>query len=318
MATTREQAQQAADEFGAAYGEDAPAKTAQTDDDAFGLNLDAVVDTNDGIPERPEDATEVLDPEAATAPAGEAAEPAATDTPSEPAMTAEDIARAEQRLKSWEGRLKAREAEQRAGAGGEGAAEAPAEEAGEKPVEQIAEAEAAKLQGMDPDEALKRLSADFGDEFTNLLNSIIDAKVNKALHGMNSSVDEIINSIQDDKARLHFETVVDRHPDFNDIAESEDFKAYVEALPDDAKAKAERVIDSGSAWEINRLLDAFKAQQKPAAAPAPEPEPAAAAATPEDDPSMDAAEGVRSSGMRLPTQPGASSDYAAAWDEFKD
>ena len=33
---------------------------------------------------------------------------------------------------------------------------------------------------------------------------------------------------------------------------------------------------------------------------------------------MDAAEGVRSTGMRLPTQPGASSDYSAAWNEFKD
>lgn len=317
MAQTQAQVDAADDEFANAYKEDPKAPPAQSDDDAFGLNLDAVVQAeDDGIPNNPEEATEA-EPDAPEAVNAET-EPAAQAN--EAVLTPADLAREVQRLKSWEGRLKARESEQRAGetvaASTEGAPTDPGANGTEPSIEKVAEAEIQKLQGLSPEDALQTLAADFGDEFTNLLNAIIDAKVSKAVHGMNQSVDEIINDIQDSKARHHFETVVTRHPDFNDIADSEDFKAFIEALPDQDKAEANRIVEVGSAAEICKLLDVYKGQKKSAPAEVP----TAAAATPaqEDTEGMDAAEGVRSTGMRLPTQPAASTDYGAAWDEFAD
>jgi hypothetical protein len=129
-----------------------------------------------------------------------------------------------------------------------------------------------------------------------MLSAIIDAKVAQVGEGVNKSVNEIIEDIVDTKAKAHFEAIADKHPDFMDVAESAEFKAYCEATPECAK-----VVESGSAREINKMLDAYKKQ--------------AQAETQQDDPSMDAAEGVRSSGMRLPKEPSSSSDYSAAWDE---
>ena len=73
------------------------------------------------------------------------------------------------------------------------------------------------------------------------------------------------------------------------------------------------IVEGGSAREIVKLLNAYKADAKNGAeqdpAPAPQDQP--------DEASLDAAEGVRSSGMRLPEQPAPAGDFQAAWDEFK-
>ena len=79
-----------------------------------------------------------------------------------------------------------------------------------------------------------------------------------------------------------------------DIAESDEFKAYCAAKPECAA-----IVETGTARQINKLLDDYKTTKEPS----------------QDDTSMDDAEGVRSSGMRLPAQPTSSSDYSAAWDE---
>lgn len=300
MANTA-QTEQDEQDFGSAYAEDPQAAPAQSEDDAFGLTPDVAKD--DGIPNSPEEATEV--------PAEAVAEPTMGEEPgqAEPVQP-QGMSKEEQRLKSWEGRLKARGAELKAAGhevdgddAGESDAQEIGQEMGESGGEQQAEAEVQKLQGMSPDEALKTLSNDFGEDFATMLATIIDAKVAQASGVMGQSVDDIINDIVDTKAKAHFETIADRHPDFMDVAGSGEFKGYIDALPEADNAKARQVIETGSAREINKLLDTYKAGAKSA---------------PADDARMDAAEGVRSTGMRLPTQPGASSDYAAAWDEFKD
>ena len=302
---TPEQKMQDEQDFNSAYAaEDAQAGPTQTDDDAFGLTPEVAED--DGIPESPEDATEAAPDEVVVAEAPAEQEPAPAEAVP---MTAADIARETQRLKSWEGRLKARDAERKAGGppvdSGEEAGESILEDVGESDLEQNGEMAAEKIKGMSPDEALKMLSDDFGEGFAKMLSTVIDAKVAQASSSMGQSVDEIINDIVDTKARTHFETIADKHPDFMDVADSEAFKAFVSANPG-----AEDTVSNGSSRDINKLLSSFKAStvQTPVPAKA-EPEPAS-----EDD--MDAAEGVRSTGMRLPTQPGASKDYAAAWDEF--
>jgi hypothetical protein len=99
------------------------------------------------------------------------------------------------------------------------------------------------------------------------------------------------------------------------VGASEEFKAYIEALPENQKGQAMEVISSGSAKQIVRLLDGFK--KSATAAPAEELTEAAGesivdAAT---EAQMDAAEGVRSSGMKLPEQP-KSSNYEDAWNDY--
>lgn len=282
MAMTPKQAQQDQDDFMAAYEEDAPEQVAQTDDDAFGIVPDEAVMEDAGVLNSTEKATEAVEKQASGG--------------HPPGLTLE-----EQRAKSWEGR---KQAQAREAAPKE--AVDPVEEvleeqqsevqADEPEVSELLEEAAAKTKSMEPDEALKVLAADFGDDFASMLSSIIDAKVAQVGEGVNKSVNEIIEDIVDTKAKTHFETIADRHPDFMDVAESAEFKAYCEATPECAK-----VVESGSAREINKMLDAYKKQAKT------EPQ--------QDDPSMDAAEGVRSSGMRLPKEPSSSSDYSAAWDE---
>ena len=289
MAMTPEQSQQDQSDYGAAYDEDMQTPVQQTEDEAFGLVPDESVMEDDGIPNTPEEATEVIDET-----------PDAESVTSAAPVQATTLTPEEQRLKSWEGRLKAREAELNAMSAGKTTQDEDGEsmdhDSSESEIQETIEDAVEATEGMDPDEALKALSADFGEDFTKMISSIIDAKVAKASSGVSQSVDEIINDIVDSKAKAHFETIADRHPDFMDVANSDEFKAYCESQPGCAQ-----VVESGSAREINKMLDKYK---KTLGQPAEE-----------SDDSMDAAEGVRSTGMRLPPQPSSSSDYAAAWDE---
>jgi hypothetical protein len=290
MKTTPNQMQQDEQDFGAAYDEDMPQPVEQSEDEAFGLTPPAASEEDD-YPNSPEEAM-LAEDDAAEMMADAVAEPVA-----EPAAEP-DSAKEVQRLKSWEGRLKAMEAQLKSSKAGT-SIDAPSDNDGDE------SAAPSSLK-----DALSALAADFGEDFTKLLLAVIDAKVGQANETVAQSVDEIINDIVDTKAKAHFESIADKHPDFMDIADSPEFGAFLAAQED--AAKAQQIVDGGSSREIVALLDAFKATQTEA------PEQAPQQAEQPDDGSMDAAEGVRSTGMRLPMQPAASSDYADAWNEFKD
>ncbi len=299
MARTQEQDMQDAKDFEAAYAAEDPAKAMPSDDDDFGMNPEAAMAEDDGIPNSPDEAIEI-EPEAM--PAEMPAEPVAQAQPA-------GLSKEEQRLKSWEGRLRARDAQGvSVEAEPEEAGEDPATEVGETASSETGEYAAQSVEGMSPDEAMKKLNDDFGPEFTAMINALIDAKVSQAASGTNEAVHEIIADIVDSKARAHFERISDAHPDFMEIEKSPEFREYVMGMDEQAKPEAIRIVKSGSAREINALLSAFKAsRQEPQEQPQ---------APMQADPGLDAAEGVRSSGIRLPTQPSASSDYEAAWREF--
>ncbi|CDS48919.1 hypothetical protein [Polaromonas sp. CG9_12] len=297
MSSPRDQIEQDNADFDAAYADDLPPEpAAQSEDEAFGLlpegegEGEETAEGEDALPNSPDEAEEVAEGEPPTdAPAAAA----------EPALSAADLAREIQRLKSWEGRLKVRESGAKADPLGDGLEtefddgelESPAEEAGEDA--------AAKLKGMDPDEALRTLANDFGDDFAAMLNAVIEAKVAQSSARVSQSVDEIINDIVDTREKQHFEAIADAHPDFMDVANSDGFKAFTAGNPAAAK-----VVQTGTAREICKMLAGYKASAaKPARDQA-------------SDDDMDAAEGVRSTGLRLPTAPGSSKDYAGAWDEF--
>lgn len=313
---TPEQKMQDELEFDSAYGaDDAQAGPAQTDDDAFGLTPEvAAVEEDDGIPNSPEEATEVMPTEDTS------------EAKADPAMDAmhAEMARETQRLKSWEGRLKVLEAKLKAGGSpepdGEGADQSMMDDEAESGMQDDAQDMADKIKGMSPDEAMQALTDDFGEDFAKMLSTVIDAKVAQASSSMGQSVDEIINDIVDSKAKMHFETIADRHPDFMDVSRSPEFTAFISAMPDAGQAESRRVVDSGTAREICKMLDAFKAAVQQTAVDETRQATDNKMDNKMDNSSadMDAAEGVRSSGMRLPVQPGASKDYSAAWEEFAD
>lgn len=241
-----------------------------------------------------------------------------------------DMDKEVQRLKSWEGRLKAMEAKLKAAGADteEEQTEAVAEAieksadttdtpADEEKVEQIAEQ--VEDGQISVEQAMKQLSDDFGDDFVRMIEAIATAKAREAgsqvVGDLKGTVDEIIGDIVDTKTKAHFERIVDAHPDFNEIGESEEFKMFVEAMPDNQKGAALEVIAGGTAKQIIKLLNDFKA----AAPQAKGEELTQAAESIVDEVSedqMDAAEGVRSSGMKLPDAPQKADDYASAWDQF--
>lgn len=228
-------------------------------------------------------------------------EPAQAEEPSgDVAMDAPDPKLEEQRLKSWEGRLKAREKEL-----------AKQAESMKHPVqaqdsvaEQV-ESAIESIEGMPEDEAYKALSADFGDDFAKALIKIIDSRsgavadrmVKERETAVTGRVDELITEIKNDKVREHFEAIQAAHPDFDDVRKTPEFAAYIEQSPE-----LQEIVKSGTTRQSIKLLDDFKkSAQKPEAQ-----EPSQAVA---------AAEGVRSRGLRIPEKPRGDS-FESAWNEF--
>jgi hypothetical protein len=351
---TQDQMKDEQDEFAAAFNEDSAPAAQMSDDEAFGLAdpVPASPAAEDGAEGQAADADVaiVVDADEVEKAAGDAMAKDTAEAAAEPAGEAEvvsdegdagevkppvvDMEKEVQRLKSWEGRLKAMEAklkaagadqpdEQKAAVSDaiEQAADAADTPAEAESVEQIAEQ--VEDGTITPEQAMKQLAEDFGEDFVKMIEAIAVAKAKEAggaaaserFGELSKTVDEVIADIVDTKARSHFEMIADRHPDFQDVGASEEFKAYVEALPEGQKAQAMQVIANGSAKQIIKLLDGFKSSAT--AAPSEELTQAAGESIVDEatEEQMDAAEGVRSSGMKLPEQP-KSGGYEDAWSEF--
>lgn len=364
MATT-DSMKEDQDAYSAAFNEQEAPKQEMSEDEAFGImpeepkaaDQSAAEDGAEGQSSEPVDVAIVIDggdlekqaeDAMAKQTAEEAAETPAQDNAAEEAAAGEgdaaqvqapsaDMDKEVQRLKSWEGRLKAMEAKLKAagvdtpeeerevvGEAIEESAEATDSPADEDKVEQIAEQ--VEDGSITPEQAMKQLAEDFGDDFVKMIEAIATAKAREAggaaasekIGELKGTVDEVIADIVDTKAKAHFEQIAAVHPDFNEIGASEEFKQYVESLPDEDKMKALEVIGNGSAKQINSLLSSFKA-----ATPAAKNEELTEAQgesiveeAAEEDPALDAAEGVRSTGMKLPEQPTGAAGYEDAWKDF--
>ena len=339
MAQTPEQLKDDHDAFSAAFNEPEQEKTPMSEDEAFGLNepedgheegqgeqgsapavsIDADHASADSGQSAASEASETPAQEAAESPADQAQEQAqgTEDAPTDPA----DV----QRQKSWEGRLKAREAELKAREDALKAKEAPAaadegtpaEEAGESPTEEGAEelVQAAQDGTLTAEQAKKILSEDFGDDFVKMISALVEAKAGEAAEkvatekagGVDKTVQQLISELTDEKAKNHFETIADAHPDFMEFADGPIMEQYLQSLPEDKQAEAQQIIQSGSARQVIKLLNNVKS--------------ALEVKEPEQDDSQDnamaAAEGVRSKGaMRVPEKPKLADDYESAWNSF--
>lgn len=353
---TQDQLKDDQDAFANAFNEDDVAPVEQSEDEAFGITPEkpeaAAEDASNGGSAEPAGVAIVIDGDDLEKQAEDQMARQTAEAATDPAETAEvvtegvkapsvDMDKEVQRLKSWEGRLKAMEARLKAagadtpeeqtevvGEAIEEAADQADTPADEEKVEQIAEqVESGELT---PEAAMKQLAADFGEDFVKMIETIATAKAREAggtaasekFGELSKTVDEVIADIVDTKAKSHFEQIAAVHPDFQEIGGSEEFKTYVESLPEGDKEKAMQTVANGSAKQINSLLSAFKAANQAGEAANGEEIGELTEARGESivdevsDEQLDAAEGVRSKGMKLPESPKAADDYAGAWSDF--
>ena len=343
MAITQDDVTKLNDEYANAYSEPDANKPEMSEDEAFGLVPDTqesaeltekVSDKGDddaqavtlAIPIPADEAVEGM-AEGAMAEAHDATE-SGEQRKDEP-LSPEDV----QREKSWRGRLSALEAELKARkaeldereAGfkrghddteggdmdethdkmhGEGAAEVI--DAVQDAVESVQSGE------VSAETAMAQLAEDFGADFAALIGKLIDSRASEIaarvtgekLGTVSKSVDDIISGLNSAAARDHFEAIADAHPDFNTLPGSPLLEAYLSSLDEAACAEARKAIEGGSARQVIKLLTAAKAHD------------ANKSRGQKDDPAMDAAEGVRSTGMKLPEKPATSSEYESAWGAF--
>lgn len=294
------------DDFEASFNEGAALDAGEvTEEMAAGLDIeDALEDQAEG--EKPgEEAAEAAEA-GGDVMVGETEMPAeAAPAPTAPAMTPEDVAKEMQRLKSWEGRLKAREAELKSReASGAAAPAAPTEDVAEA----VSIAADAVESGAAPDDVMRALAGDFGQEFVQAISRLIEAKAgaiaervaDEKVKPVVGTVDQLIGGLTDERQRNHFETISDKHPDFNEVAQSPEFAAWVQQQGE----AASKVVEAGTARQVVALLDQFK-------------QAAGAGNVGSDADMQQAAESVPARrGLTLPTQPAASDDYEAAWKEF--
>lgn len=320
MATTNESNQKDAEDFAAGFQDDKQ-PAVQSEDEAFGLSPDEAPSGDTPTGTAPSEAVVVGGDkgaegspaeEASETPAEEAAEPADGPAAAAPAAAAPalDVEKETQRLKSWEGRLKAQQAALDAGKNGGASDETPAEEAAESPTQEAQELVAGAVEGDDAD--MKALSDDFGPEFVKMITAIVTKVAAKSATDVatkhtapyRQDIDEVIAELKNEKQRNHYEKIADSHPDFMDIANSPDFKSWIDGQDPTKKAETERIANAGNAKEIIGMLTQYKTSL-PADAPG------------ADDMSdaLDNAEGVRSTGMKLPEAPAKKDDFAAAWNE---
>lgn len=290
------------DDFEAMFNEGAAVNGGDvTEDMAAGLDL------GEALEEQAEGGAESA--ESGETEAMEAAEPEMGADSPEATMAADagapaDMEKERQRLKSWEGRLKALDAQLKAR---EQAGDAGMAADGAIP---DVEAATAAMETQPIDEVMATLAEDFGDDFVRALTQVIESRAaeiagkvaDEKVSTVAGNVDQLVSSLTDDKARNHFETIADAHPDFMEVAQSSEFKQWMESLGDKAE-QAKAIVSGGSARQVVKLLSDFKA----------------ASTQPQDEPdaAMMAAQSVTGrSGMRLPAKPAVADDYEAAWNSL--
>ena len=155
------------------------------------------------------------------------------------------------------------------------AARAEAGEAPTKADNQVAAAQAAIDQGVDPG-----IFGDFSEEalakgIATLVASQVEARVSKALEPLQAKQ-------AGDAIKSHYEAIYQAHPDADSIAESRELADWVASQPSFVRSSYEQVFTNGSTTDVIELFDRFKqatgATQQPAAATDPEAVKAAAKA----------------------------------------
>lgn len=276
MPTTQDQQEQDNADFAQQFATDDVPKTPKTDEEEFGLDAQGAADAG----------------EAAPAPAASGDSPASTSAPGTPADAEQ------QRLQEWDAQLKAKEAEL---ADRELASATSSVQKTETGTKETLPADAPS--DGDDDDPAAALAEDFGPEFVSLITRLIESTckkhVGEGVSSVSATVDSLIHDLRAERESNHFNRIRAAHEDFEELTQGPEFSAWKEAQPPQSQANLQRVIDSGSADEIITMLTTFK-NDKPSGDGA--------------NAELDAAEGVRSSALKLPDEPKNDTSYLDAWN----
>ena len=161
---------------------------------------------------------------------------------------------------------------------------------------------------------LKNMVADYGRDFVvgavALAAPLIDAKAEGYIADVNGNLESLVSEVQQAFSSMHRSAISDAHEDFEELVDGEEFQGWLAGLDEADRAKAEKVVESGSSGQVIKLLGQFKEHLKAASEPKER--------TPEDVWAEDAASSVRSSApLKIPTRaPESESDeYKRAFDE---
>lgn len=137
----------------------------------------------------------------------------------------------------------------------EAAARATAGEAPTSQDNQLAAAQAAMDQGVDP-----AIFGDFSEEALAAgIQKLIDAKVEARVSAL---VDQKLAPIQkkeaESAASAHLNAIYEAHPDADSIAESKEFGDWVASRPAYERASIAKVLEDGTAADVIELFGSFK------------------------------------------------------------
>lgn len=154
---------------------------------------------------------------------------------------------------------------------------------------------------------LKTMIEDYGRDFVvgtvALAAPLIDAKAEGYINDVNGSLESLVSEVQEAFSSMHRSAIADAHEDFEEIVEGEEFQKWMDSMDETEKARAEKVIESGTPGQAIKLLAQFKDSLKAK-------EPSA-----EDVWAQDAATSVRSSAPIQVRAPMSEDDeYKRAFD----
>lgn len=178
---------------------------------------------------------------------------------------------------------------------------------GEMPAEEVAAAAPAAKSDEDIiAEGNEIYGADFEGYVAALIRKNFAAEADPVVGKLLERIDAVGSSVQQGLESMQMDVLDALIDDLEDIVESDELNAWVESLPEEEKAKAKQVLQSGTIGQVKRLVQQFSSARGGDAGP-----------TAQDIWAEDAATAVKGSGaVRLPSRPSASpmDEYSAAFN----
>lgn len=141
-----------------------------------------------------------------------------------------------------------------------------------------AAAAAAIENGVDPE-----IFGDYSEEaLAKGIRTLVNAQVSQMTEKMRGELSQLVQPLQQkqatDATQAHYQTIYEKHPDADSIAESKELADWIAKQPSFARAGYESVLQKGNAAEIVEFFDQFKSATGKTQQPAVDPKAAARAA----------------------------------------
>lgn len=180
------------------------------------------------------------------------------------------------------------------------------------PKVQMAEGGEVEAPAAGGDELMAQLEEDYGPDFVKAMDAMIERRARQIVEEMGGQfagdvedkIEKIVELSAQGLGRLHRSVLLSMRKDAEDVANSEEFGAWVASLPDEERMQAEAAIDDGDLPDLLALFERYDSRE-------------GEEESPEDVWAEGAAAGVKGSApIRLPARAPASDDdeYKRAWD----